>query len=352
MSEQTPPTEVVPVTKSEFVEEIEKTFELSELASALVSISNISGSVAVEAWDEPRVYIRAVKRARSQRSFDRTHVQLTQDGNQISARTTIDEEAIIAGVLDLLRGDRAGANVEYTVRAPADCAVRAKTVNGSVSLSGLSNRTEANSVNGSLRLMDLGGFSVASTVNGSLDGKGLSGDAELNTVNGSLTLVDARLNQLDARTVSGDIQADLRLDPSGTYGFNSTNGDCRLVLPADSRCTISMQAVNGGVECALPHSTIASEMRPAFSRWEAAINGGGVPLSFRTVNGRLRISAGAASAEARAATAERTDAAPMPSAPSEVASPNDSGGTMDVLRAVERGEISVDEAMRRIKRRA
>ena len=36
-----------------------------------------------------------VKRARSQRSFERTHVQLSQDGNQINARTTIDEDAII-----------------------------------------------------------------------------------------------------------------------------------------------------------------------------------------------------------------------------------------------------------------
>lgn len=117
----------IPVSKSEFVEEIERTFELSDVASALVAVSNISGTVNVEAWDQNTVHIRAVKRARSQRAFDCTRVELTQNGDQISARTIVDEEAILAGVMDLLRGERGGARVDYTVRLPAACAVRAKT---------------------------------------------------------------------------------------------------------------------------------------------------------------------------------------------------------------------------------
>jgi DUF4097 and DUF4098 domain-containing protein YvlB len=345
MSQQSQNT-LVPVNKSEFVEETNKTFEVTELAALVVAVSNISGAVMVEAWEQATVQIRAVKRARSQRSFDRTQVEITQDGAEIRARTRIDEETIIAGVMDLLRGDRAGATVDYSIRMPAAGALRAKNINGPISISGLSKHSEANAVNGPVSLNNLAGQTGAGTVNGSLKAAELSGTAELSTVNGSLHLAGGELKRLAARTVSGSIHAALTIAPGGDYDFSTTNGNCELTLPADSRCTITMQAVNGGVECALPHKTVSSEMRPAFSRWEGAVNGGGAPVSVRTVNGRLRVTAGAA--------AEKPAGSPPASSTSggavvdEAASSTEPAerGMMDILRAVERGELSVDDAMK------
>jgi hypothetical protein len=348
MSEQKS-SEVVPAGKSEFVDEIEKTFALSDAGKALAIVSNISGTTTVTAWDKPEIFVRAVKRARSQRSFEQTSVEIVQEGDSVTARTIVNEEAILAGVMDFLRGERAGATVEYTVRAPAACAVRAKTVNGTVNLSGLANQSEANSVNGSVRIDGLNGKLVASTVNGSLAVADSAGDAELNTVNGSLEIRNGKFHELEARTVSGSLRAMLALDPGGSYSFNSTNGDCELRVPADSRCTVSMQAVNGGVECELPHKTTASEMRPAFSRWEGTINGGGAAISFRTVNGRLRLKAsGETAVEARPAAPTAAQAASgQTTAPAP--QPESANSTMEVLRAVERGELSVDEAMFKLK---
>ena len=334
--------EIVAVTKSEFVEETEKTFDLTEAGKAVVTVSNVSGAVMVEAWDQPTVHVRAVKRARSQRSFDRTRVEMSQSGEQITVRTVIDEEAIVAGVMDFLRGERAGATVEYALKVPAACAVRAKTVNGSVTLAGLSNQSEANSVNGMVRLSSLAGQAVGSTVNGTLEADSLAGSAELRTVNGSLILKTAQLRQLDARTVSGNIRAELNVDPEGAYSFNSTNGDCALILPPGSRCTITMQAVNGGVECALPHKTLASEMRPAFSRWEGAVNGGGTPVSFRTINGRLRVTS---------AGPETPDEPQAEPAMGEAVAPQEERSTMEILQAIERGELTVEQAMQKLKER-
>ena len=327
---------LVPVGKSEFVEEIEKAFEVTDLAALVVAVSNISGSIVVEAWEQPTVHIRALKRARSQRSFDRTQVEIGQDGAEIRARTRIDEETIIAGVMDLLRGDRAGATVEYTVHMPAGGALRAKNINGTVAVSGLSNRSDVNAVNGAVSLINLSGHIDAGTVNGSLRAAGLSGAAELSTVNGSLDLTGAELAQLAARTVSGAIRAAFSIVPDGRYEFNTTNGNCELTLPPESRCTLTMESVNGGVECALPHTTIASEMRPAFSSWEGAVNGGGAPVGVRTVNGRLRVFAGSAADTPGGVPAKQ---AAEPEKPAE-------RGTMGILRAVERGELSVDDAMK------
>ncbi len=331
---ETSNTSAVPVSASQYVEQIERTFEISDLSTALVSVSNVSGSVAVESWDKADVLIRATKRAQSQRAFEHTRIEFEQSGDQISARTVIDEEVFLTGILDFLRSEKSGASVEYAVKVPAACAVHAKIVNGPLTVSGLSNQTEANAVNGSVSLRQLSGRIDAEATNGALLTEQVSGEAELSTVNGSIELRDARLQSLNARTVSGSLRGALVIDPQGNYAFNSTNGNCELTTPLDSRCTIQMEAVNGGVECQLPHQTISSEMRPAFSRWQGAINGGGARLTFKTVNGRLRIepsqAIGAANAESN--KDEQHEDRPL-----------------EILRAIERGEISVEEAMQKLR---
>ena len=337
--------EMVSASSSEFVEEFDKTFQLSDVNAALVSIANITGAIVVEAAAQPDISIHAVKRARSQGAFERTRVEFAQEGDRITARTAVDEDVLVKGVLDWIKGDKSVAEVQYTVRLPAACALHAKTVNGSVRITGLTRKSEANAVNGSVHLKQLSGQVTAGTVNGSLHVESIAGDAELNTVNGSLDIRDGRVKMLDARTVSGNLRAQLSLDPEGEYRFSSTNGSCEVLIPPDSRCTISMQAVNGGVQVDLPHHTVSSEMRPAFSRWAGEVNGGGAPIRFKTVNGRLRVGSDGASANhGEPAREERaTQAEPARNTPS------DASNAMDILRAVERGELSVAEAMQRIK---
>ena len=106
-----------------------------------------------------------------------------------------------------------------------------------------------------------------------------------------------------------------------------------------------MQAVNGGVQVDLPHRTVSSEMRPAFSRWAGEVNGGGAPIRFKTVNGRLRVGSDGASANHGEPAREERASQAEPARNT----PPDASNTMDILRAVERGELSVADAMQRIK---
>ena len=319
-------------TNGALVEELEQTFDVSDAAATLVIIANVNGPVTLTAWDKPAVYIHALKRARSQYAFDRTRVELRQEGNQISAITHVDETSSLVGILDLLlHGD--SAHVEYTVRAPASCAVQAKTVNGPIAVTGLRHRLEANSVNGPVLMKDVDAIIDAQTVNGALRAESIAGEARLSAVHGSLELRNARLKKLDAHSVNGSLRASLTLAPDGSYAFDTTNGNCELTIPRDSRCTVAMRAVNGGVQCDLPHDVRASETWPTLRRWEAAINGGGAELQFKTVNGRLRI-----------AGADGTESV-------QIESPHAAEGesrTMEILRAVERGELSVDDALKQL----
>ncbi|MBI3734353.1 MAG: DUF4097 family beta strand repeat protein [Chloroflexi bacterium] len=229
-----------------FVEETDQSFELADLVTAQVSVSNVSGPITIAAWDQPGAHLHAVKRAGSQRVLDATRIVITQAGDQITARTVIDEDAIRAEVMGFLRGERTGAVVEYRLQLPAACAARVKTVNGSVTISGLSHQVEANAVNGAVTLTHTGGTIHAETVNGALKAEQIAGRAHLSTVSGSLELREASPTDLEARTVNGDIRAQLTIEAGGHYTFNSTNGNCQLTIPADSRCAVEMEAINGG----------------------------------------------------------------------------------------------------------
>lgn len=318
-------------------ETIDETFEVGDAKGLRVDVANTNGPIFIEAWDQPRVWIHAVKRGGSRTALGKTAVEITQDGNGIRAKTIIDKEGG-RGLLDLLRGGIRGVSVEYTVKLPADGAVTVETVNGSIAVNGLTRSTEAKTLNGSLLLKGVGGASHGETVNGQIVAENLTGDTELRVQNGSLKLIAARLQNLDGTTTNGSIQAELKIQPHGSYSLGTTNGSCKLMLPGNSRCHIRAEAVNGSISNELPAHEIRAANRPGANLWEAELNGGGAEIEFKTVNGSLKILAAEHAVEEDAA--EEIGAGPD-------IEESDESRRMEILRAIERGEISVEDALKK-----
>lgn len=318
-------------------ETIDRTFEVGDVKGLRVSVANTNGPVFVEAWDEPRVWIRAVKRGGSSTALGKTRVDISQEGDAISARTIIDREGGW-GLLDLLRGGIRGVTIEYTVKLPATGAMTVETVNGSIAVNGLTQTTEAKTLNGSLLLKGVGGKSRGETVNGQIVAENLTGAGELHVQNGSIKLIGAKLRQLDGTTTNGSINAELRIDPQGSYSLGTTNGSCKLILPVNSRCHILAEAVNGSISNELPAHEIRGESGPGAHAWEAELNGGGAEIHFKTVNGSLKIQAAEPTMDGRAEDGYGVGTAAEESNESQ---------RMEILRAIERGEISVEEALKR-----
>ncbi|MDX2182554.1 MAG: DUF4097 family beta strand repeat-containing protein [Gemmatimonadaceae bacterium] len=138
-------------------------------------------------------------------------------------------------------------SVAFEVRLPAGVNVRSSTVNGSVNVSGVSGRVDAETVNGSVTARSTGGPVRANTVNGGIDatmGTRLSDDLEFETVNGSITLTvpDGLDAELRMATTNGSVSSDFPLTVSGRLNpkrINATlgKGGNRLEL----------QTVNGDV---------------------------------------------------------------------------------------------------------
>jgi hypothetical protein len=137
--------------------------------------------------------------------------------------------------------------VEYTVRVPAGIHFAPKTVNGSITATGLRSDIEASTVNGKVRL-DTSGIAQASTVNGSIDasfGTVMSSPLKFSTVNGSINLgvPSATSAEVDASTVTGSISTDFPLTVSGRFGPKNIKGRIGNGGPS-----LKLSTVNGAIE--------------------------------------------------------------------------------------------------------
>src|SRR4249919_516793 len=116
------------------------------------------------------------------------------------------------GLMKWLRPQRHSATV--TVSVPRKCAAQVGVVSAAAVMSGMGARASVKSVSGGITL------------------DGVTGDVDANTVSGDLTLADGWLERLDVNGVSGDVTADLDLNPLGGMQVTTVSGEVVLRLPA------------------------------------------------------------------------------------------------------------------------
>lgn len=304
-------------------ERIERTFTVG--ADASLTLENIIGDIRVTAWERPDIHVIAMQRGRA-----KAEIGMRQEGSQVVVRTV--HNRWWSSFLRWLGGERPPV-VDYTVEVPAGCRVHLSAVDGAVSLARLRPETHLSLVSGRVQAEALDGEADISLVSAHLDGKELRGRAVIKTVSGDLRLERCQLDSLDVDTVSGRVYVATPLASQGRYHFHSVSGDVMLVVPAGTRATVVGESVSGRVRS----DVLASIERHGLGSWRAMLNGGGVEVHFNSVSGDLILTA-----ESVAAPAAPVTEAPEPSPMT----------TMDVLKAVEAGQMTVDEALKRLNKSA
>jgi len=245
---------------------------LDELTGLRVRL--IAGSVAVLATDgTPTLDVANV----SGDPLDVTY----EDG----VLTVTHENLTWEGLLKWLRPQRPSASVTVTV--PRTCPVQLGVVSATAVLSGLAARASVKSVSGGITLDGVSGDVDAHTVSGALEAQGINGTLSFNTVSGDLALADGWLERLDANSVSGDVTADIDLDPLGGVNLSTVSGEVTLRLPAEADARVHLYSMSGGVRSEF--GELRSMSAPASHTVSGSLGAGSGHVSVNTMSGRVML---------------------------------------------------------------
>jgi hypothetical protein len=234
----------------------------------------IAGSVAVLATDgKPSLEVSSVE-------GDPLNVTY-EDGVLTVAHENLSWE----GLLKWLRPQRHSATV--TVSVPRKCPTQVGVVSATAVMSGISSRASVKSVSGAIMLDGITGDVDANTVSGALEAQGINGRLNFRTVSGDLTLADGWLERLDASVVSGDVTADVDLDPLGGMQVTTVSGEVVLRLPAEADARVNLHSVSGDVRSEF--AELRRSSAPASRSVSGNLGAGSGQVSVTTMSGRVML---------------------------------------------------------------
>jgi hypothetical protein len=200
------------------------------------------------------------------------------------------------GLLKWLRPQRHAATV--TVSVPRKCPAQVGVVNAAAVVSGIGSRTSVKSVSGGITLDGVAGEVDANTVSAPLEAQGINGRLNFSTVSGDLTLADGWLERLDANAVSGDVTADVDLDPLGGMNVTTVSGEVMLRLPAEADAQVNLHSVSGDVRSEF--AELRRSSAPASRSVSGSLGAGSGQVSVTTMSGRVMLLRRAGSPDPRA----------------------------------------------------
>ncbi|HLX35477.1 MAG TPA: DUF4097 family beta strand repeat-containing protein [Candidatus Limnocylindrales bacterium] len=265
------------------------------------------------------------------------------------------------GLLELVAKQRLGITISIDnhvwgrgtpsldIELPRGADVSVHTASAEIATDGLVGRKDFRTASGDLVFEacagELGLDSVSGDVridaNGALDlhGKTISGDLKVHA---------PRVTRFDLSTTSGDVWLDGELNGSGPFAIKSISGDVLLV--AHGSFQIEAQTITGDLVSEVSHRR---ESLPG--RKLLVVGRSGPTLAFKSVSGDFQI-VEARDQQVNAMTDSDSldrpgDSEPTTGSPAADPLARTSGNeqsSLDILRALERGEIDVDTASERL----
>jgi DUF4097 and DUF4098 domain-containing protein YvlB len=239
------PTRVVLAFETE---RFEQTYPLS--ANGTVNVSNVNGSITVEAWDRNEVKLEAIKTADSKETLAEMEIQIEAKPNSFCVQAEHDSWKNRNGGEKWTRNRK--MEVQFHLTVPRTAVLSGiETVNGSVTVSNFTNQTNVSAVNGQVTATNLRGAANLSTVNG---------------------------------TVVADFD---RLEPGSKISLETVNGRVNLTIPSDSSATVKAESVNGSItnDFGLPVRKGKYVGRDLYGK----LGSGDTNVKLESVNGELAI---------------------------------------------------------------
>jgi hypothetical protein len=300
-------------------ETIEKKFNVSK--PARLAVNNVSGSVNIHPGEEGTIQVTAIKHPFTG-DEKRTEIEITQETDgTVKASTHFPD-----GGWSWMFGSHP-CDVDYVITVPPQCSIKVNGVSATMIAEGLEGDVNVNSVSGEITLKDMKGSLRIHSVSGDIEGENLDGKLNADTVSGDVEVKASTLSTINGKTVSGDIRISTPL-ADGPYDFKSVSGDVQLKLPSETRCTGELHSLSGDLSTSFPASGYSSN--PGSK--EVHVQGGGVKISLNSVSGDLSLDCDGEISSTPAA-----------------AKPISSEERKAVLESVERGEMTVEQALGKLQ---
>jgi hypothetical protein len=246
------------------------------------------------------------------------------------------------------RGGRSGSP-DLEIDLPRRASVVIEAASGTIGADGLIGDQRYRTASGDVTLRAVSGKVSVEAVSGDVDITA-TGKAEVigRTVSGDLALRAATLTSVVATTTSGDLKIAGRLAGPGPFSIDTVSGDALLAPAGDFR--IEMTSVTGDLSSEFDGPTVSRGRR------SLSIGRSGPQVTFRSMSGDLRVVRPVSITQPPGVTTEPSMPAPampspdsgMPPANQAIASAYEDA-RLRILRSLERGEIDVAEAGRRLE---
>jgi hypothetical protein len=241
---------------------------------------------------------------------------------------------------------------ELEIEVPHGATVSIDSASAELDISDLDGTKQFRTASGDVKLRRLAGPLDVQTVSGDIDLEGQAPiDLELRSVSGDVRVRVPRLRRLDLTTTSGDLWLDAALAGDGPFALRSISGDATIVGRSGFR--VEAESITGDLSSELPGKR---ESMPG--RRVMTVGRPGPTLAFRSVSGDLRVVQPREAAASVAPDAPSVPGAPTPPAPPAAPAPPSGrvptadieAARLDILRELERGDISVADATERLAR--
>jgi DUF4097 and DUF4098 domain-containing protein YvlB len=308
--------------KTMSTENFEHTFEVA--SPARLRVSNVRGHVDICPGDDGVILVTAVKHKDSMNGKTEIIIEQQDDG-------TVLAEAKYENSITNWFGVNKPCKVDFTIRVPRQCSVKANCVSCDAVIQGLEGDLDVNNVSGDLELTDLSGEFTFSNVSGDITAHNLTGALNLNTVSGDIRIQESQIPIMVGKTVSGDLSVQTPLG-EGPYEFKTVSGDLKLLPPKDQGCIVNIKSISGGICSSMP----VTARQGHGSHKQITILDGGPEVNVKSVSGGVRVGK-------KAEVVAEPDTVVQPAEPAQPMKTQ-----MQILEEIDSGDLSVEEALKEL----
>lgn len=213
-----------------------------------VSIENVKGRIEVRVWDKPEVHIGGslgdgVERFEIEGDRNRLDIEVKYPNNSRNSEPT----TLLLKVPTLASLDIDGVAVDIDVAGTAGATLDVDSVSGNVVVVGAPGQADLESVSGN----------VHATIN--------TNNVSVQSVSGDVTLRGRLKGEVEAESVSGDLEIDSRGERLRNVSASSVSGDMTIRGALADGGKISTESVSGDIDITMPKSLSARVSGESFS---------------------------------------------------------------------------------------